>query len=61
MASRPHISQELINYLQHLYPERPPDINDTEREIWMHVGQVAVVRHLNMLLEEQIEHQLGNL
>ena len=27
----------------------------------MAVGGVQVVKHLNMLLQEQIEHQLGNI
>lgn len=61
MASRPHISQELIAYLQELYPDKAPDPSVIDRELWVNVGGVRVVRHLKQLFDEQVEHQLGNM
>lgn len=60
MVIRPHVSKELIDYLTTIYPDRVPDPLDDERMIWCKVGHVEVVRHLTMLYEEQIEHQLGS-
>lgn len=58
---RPHITPELIDYLKAVFPDKAPSIFDDDRMIWCKVGQVDVVRHLNMILQEQIEHQLGTL
>ena len=61
VVSKPHISPELIAYLQELFPDKAPDINANERDIWASVGAVRVVRHLTALYDEQVEHQLGNI
>lgn len=58
---RPHVTQQLIDYLSIIYPDRCPHPSMTDREIWIAAGGAQVVKHLNMLLQEQIEHQLGNL
>lgn len=54
MASKaPIINPELIEYLETMFPDRVPDVQDPDRNIWMAVGAVSVVRHLKMLLKEQ--------
>lgn len=42
----PLISDELIEYLDSLYPEKCPTPSQTGRQIWMDVGARAVVLHL---------------
>jgi hypothetical protein len=42
----PTIEEELIKYLEELYPDRAPDLTMEEKLIWFTAGQVAVVRHL---------------
>ena len=55
----PYISDDLLDYLQRVYPDRSPDPDDTDRKIWMNRGAVGVVRHLVMLHKEQRENMLG--
>lgn len=42
----PPISDELLDYLNKLYPEKSPDPTHSGRRIWMEAGQRVVVRHL---------------
>tara|TARA_Y100001936_G_scaffold202056_1_gene204538 strand:+ start:241 stop:417 length:177 start_codon:yes stop_codon:yes gene_type:complete len=42
----PLISEELINYLEQLFPEKCADLKDTEKEIFHKSGQRSVVNHL---------------
>ena len=42
----PFIPEELIKYLDEVYPDKAPDISMEEKLIWFTAGQVAVVRHL---------------
>jgi hypothetical protein len=42
----PNIDEQLIEYLEEVYPDRAPDISIEEKQIWFNAGQVAVVRHL---------------
>ena len=42
----PHIPEEIVKYLEEVYPDRAPDISMEEKQIWFTAGQVAVVRHL---------------
>lgn len=49
----PRISPELIKALDALYPERCPDPQWPDREIWMRVGERRVVRALQRIFDEQ--------
>ena len=42
----PHIPEEIVKYLEEVYPDRAPDISMEEKLIGFSAGQVAVVRHL---------------
>ena len=57
----PYITDELLDYLQRLYPERSPEPDQSERVIWMNRGAVGVVRHLAAIHKEQRENMLGDL
>lgn len=58
MDKAPPISQELITFLDARYPDKSPNPDDTERQIWRKVGNVEVVRFLKRLFEEQNENIL---
>lgn len=47
----PLLSSDLIIELDKLYPEKCPDPNATERQIWMAVGQRRLVRMLLSKME----------
>lgn len=49
----PPIDQALIRQLEHLIPERCPDLGDDDRAIWSYVGQRQVVRMLKAVYLEQ--------
>ena len=40
------IEQDIIKYLEEVYPDRCPDLSMEEKLIWFTAGQVSVVRHL---------------
>ena len=42
----PTIDEQIIEYLDEVYPDKAPDISMEEKLIWFNAGQVAVVRHL---------------
>jgi len=42
----PYLSVDLIDYIDKLMPERSPDPNDSEREVWMKAGERRLVRKL---------------
>ncbi len=42
----PNLSEELIQYLDTLFPEKCADLNQTEKEIFYQSGQRSVVKHL---------------
>ena len=42
----PIIREDLIKYLSSLFPDKCPDLKDSEREIYFKSGQRSVVNHL---------------
>ena len=43
---KPTISNELIEYLDSIFPEKSADLKDTEKEVYVKGGQRSVVNHL---------------
>ena len=61
--SPPIITEDLIAYLSKQFPDRAlgaADMTDTERSIWFRAGQVAVVRHLKRVMDDQQENILAS-
>lgn len=52
----PAIDSPLLDWLDKLYPERCPDIGQSDREIWVNVGARQVVRRLRLELQRQEEN-----
>tara|TARA_Y100001963_G_C6776027_1_gene447368 strand:- start:2113 stop:2283 length:171 start_codon:yes stop_codon:yes gene_type:complete len=56
MTKKPRISKEVIGYLDEIFPDKCPDLNMTEKEVWFKAGQRSVVNHLikeNNIQEEK--------
>ena len=58
----PQTVSELVDLLDRLYPNRCPDLHDTDREIWYSVGQRSVVEKcIQMIsLEEEDDDRNDN-
>lgn len=58
----PFISDELLQYMERLYPDKAPEPDQTDRVIWMNRGEVGVLRHFRRLHQEQRENMMtGNI
>ena len=62
MASNtlPVITDDLIQGLDNLYPQRHPDLSLSDREIWYRSGQRSVVDYLIEQQKRQRETMLNN-
>lgn len=56
----PPISQELIDYLDTTVPEKCPDLDAPEREVWAYVGKRQLVRGLIAQFQAQNDNILEN-
>ena len=54
-VQKPIISNELIEYLDSIFPEKSADLKDTEKEVFFKGGQRSVVNHL--IKEKQIQEE----
>ena len=43
---KPVIKNEIIEYLDSIFPEKSADLKDTEKEVYYKSGQRSVVNHL---------------
>lgn len=60
MKNLPAIPQDLLDALDARYPERCPDPEWTERQIWMRVGERRVIKFLKAQFDLQNENILRN-
>lgn len=60
MDKLPYIDEPTVAWLEQVYPDRCPEPNLTDREVWMARGAVGVVRKLRDLVEQQKENMIGN-
>jgi hypothetical protein len=51
----PAIPADLLAELDRMFPERCPDLKQTDREIWRDVGAREVIRMLHAKFDEQNE------
>ncbi len=55
MVALPPISERLVSALAQKFPDRAPDLQWTEKEVWFRSGQASVVRFLITAMQEQYE------
>jgi hypothetical protein len=53
------IRPELMEALEQLYPARPPNPQDSEREIWMKAGERRLVEVLKAKYQEATDELVG--
>ena len=54
----PALSQDLINKLDKLFPDKFPLLTYTEREVWYKVGQRSVINYLQQTYDDQLEQDI---
>lgn len=59
MSTNLKITEDLLQYLEKIYPDQLPSKKIEDRDLWIKVGQVEVVRFLRDLKEEGEEDVLG--
>ena len=52
---KPVIKEDLLNYLDAIFPEKSADLKDTEKEVYYKGGQRSVVNHL--IKQKQIQEE----
>lgn len=52
----PHVSKEMLEVLDVLFPERTPEINMDMKEIYFRIGQRSVIRYLHAEAKKQSEN-----
>lgn len=57
----PPLSEELVKDLQERFPNRWPQLAETDREIWFKAGQRSVVEFLSKAHERQIERRFNHV
>jgi hypothetical protein len=56
---QPQVRKETLDYLKQLFPDRLPELADTDRQIWFNRGAAEVIRHLQHLYDQQQTNILG--
>ena len=46
MIKKPRISEEIIKYLDELFPDKCPTLENNDKQVWFKSGQRSVVNHL---------------
>ena len=54
----PAISEDLLEYLAEVFPDKAPGIEWSDREVWQAVGTVRVQQHLKHVYDQQLERQM---
>lgn len=53
MQKPPRIPKELLDHLTQLFPVRPPETSQSDREIWIEVGRQKIIAYLKTSYEAQ--------
>jgi hypothetical protein len=56
MTKKPRINEEVIKYLDEIFPDKCPNIEDNEKQVWFKAGQRSVVNHLIKENKQQEEN-----
>lgn len=60
MDKLPIIEENLLDYLERVFPDKAPEPEMSDREVWMARGAIGVVRKLRAIYDEQNENILGD-
>lgn len=51
----PHIARTLLVYLKEIHRDQVPTVGMSDREIWIEVGKISLIRHLEDIYKQQNE------
>ena len=54
----PLISEAVVKRLEKLFPDKCPDLTNTEKDVWFKSGQVSVIRFLRQTYNEQLQQNI---
>lgn len=54
----PLISESLLKRLEGLFPDKCPDLTNSEKDVWFKSGQVSVIRFLRQTYNEQLQQNI---
>ena len=58
MSYFPSIDERMVTALAEQFPDKAPDLGQSQEEVWFMAGQVSVVRWLRSKYEDQSENYL---
>lgn len=61
MESLPSYSHDLIKALDEAYPNKYPELDTPDREIWFNAGQRSVINKLIQLLNQGADEGIPNI
>lgn len=61
MSRLPVVDEALLDYLERMFPDRCPNLEDDENTVWFKAGAASVARHLRAVHEQQNENILENM
>ena len=53
MPGVPNITQDIVEYLEGICPDRSPHVDTPDRVIWFNAGRADLVSHLRSIFDEQ--------
>ena len=54
----PRIDGDLLDYLERMFPDRCPNLDQDNNTVWFRAGAASVARHLRAVYEQQNENIL---
>lgn len=54
----PMISEAVVKRLEELFPDKCPDLTNSEKDVWFKSGQVSVIRFLRQTYNEQLQENI---
>lgn len=54
----PMISEAVVKRLEELFPDKCPDLTNSEKDVWFKSGQVSVIRFLRQTYNEQLQQNI---
>lgn len=61
MSRLPVVDEDLLDYLERMFPDRCPKLEDDQNTVWFKAGAASVARHLRAVYEQQNENILENM
>lgn len=61
VSKLPVVDEPLLDYVERMFPDRCPTLEDDEKTVWFKAGAASVARHLRAVHNQQNENILENM